>query len=203
MKYLPLALLVFSLLFCHYKSLTPLVDKCANYVVKENINECLNQDSENKHFSCCGYKLGNEMNCEMVGKTKASRDIFKKTREIMGTTDIACPEIIDEIKGTCEEFSEVYVDDQNQCYGLTPKDDKETSCCGLKIDAINPFGTTGTMTEIQCYELSKDENKRKEEIEQIMKSKEIPCDKMEHDCKCYDNYLMINFIIFGFIMLLF
>ena len=138
----------------------------------------------------------------MVGKTKAARDIFKKTREIMGTNEIECPELTDEIKGTCQEFSQVYVDEQNQCYGLTPKDDKETSCCGLKIDAVNPFGIIGTLTEIQCYEQSKDENKRKEEIEQIMKEKEVPCDKMEKDCKCSGNYLMINLIMLSFIILL-
>ena len=88
----------------------------------------LTKDSQIKHFSCCGLKRIHkdgeiEIECQAVGNTKASKDNFKLTQEIAGeamgfTVEIECPNTIDEIKGTCQEFSEVSIDNQNQCFGL-------------------------------------------------------------------------------------
>lgn len=207
MKYLPFALLVFSLFSCHYNELT---DHCLNYMVKEP-NECLKKDSKIKHISCCGlkkiYKNGDvKIECHAVGNTKASKDNFKLiTQEIASksdyTVEIECPATIDEIKGTCQEFSEISIDNQNQCFGLSVNN-TEKSCCGFKADIVNPGGISATLSEIQCYELSKDAKKRQEETKKIEEEKKIPCEKMSTDCKCHGTYYMINILIYGLILLL-
>ena len=81
-------------------------------------------------------------------------------------------------------------------------DDKEKSCCGLKVDIVNPGGMSATRSEIQCYEMSKDAKKREEEIKKIKKEKKIPCEKMSTDCKCHGTYYMLNILIYGLILLL-
>lgn len=116
MNYLPFALLIFSILFCHYNALT---DHCASYEVKD-IKECLSKDSQLKHFSCCGlkkiYKSGRtDAVCQAVGNTKSSRDNFKSSQEIARkgfdfTIETECPTNIDEIKGSCQEFKDVNID---------------------------------------------------------------------------------------------
>ena len=171
MKYLPI--LLFISLFLYHQSIAP--SPCSNYNVKENIKECLFQDPLNPRFTCCGVKYkfqdkDDEMKCEMVGKTKSHFDYFKKieqinAKELGGTAETLCIETTDEVKGTCDEFKDIKVDDQKQCHKLTAQDYNNT-CCGVKIDYIK---NGELISMIECHELKKDEKEREDFKEEIKK----------------------------------
>ena len=171
MKYLPI--LLFISLFLYHKSIAP--SPCSNYKVQENIKECLFQDPLNPRFTCCGVKYKfqdkeDKMKCEMVGKTKSHFDYFKKieqinAKELGGTAETLCIETTDEVKGTCDEFKDIKVEDQKQCHKLTAQDYNKT-CCGVQIDfKMNEE----RISVIECHELKREESERKGDIEKIEK----------------------------------
>ena len=146
------------------------IDYCYNYKVN-NIDECLSKDAIHKHFSCCGRELTYQngttsIDCVGIGNTKSHRNLFNQIMKVYSeyegfTYKTKCPDVIDDIKGTCQEFENVYVDNQDVCYKL-PMNESDKSCCGLKLDITVPKKdkTQTTISLTECGPFSKDEKKK-------------------------------------------
>ena len=53
-------------------------------------------------------------------------------KKLNGTVDIKCSNQEDEIKGACEDFLGVMINDQRKCLKLTESNNTKT-CCGLNV----------------------------------------------------------------------
>ena len=132
-------LIILSLMICSLKAET---DSCSEYKPAKNINECFSKKTY-KHHACCGLHISTPYNdymrCMMVGNTNAEKNYLKQNYELAsqqsgGKYDFQCPAGDEEIKGTCEEFKGIGVDDPKKCTKLKVKYTKDRrTCCGLTM----------------------------------------------------------------------
>ena len=83
------------------------------------------------HYTCCGLKINitskNQVNltCIPIPNTKSaksiSKEVLEKEAKYNNATllDFQCPANEDAIQGSCEEFSSIMVNDQNDCLKLS------------------------------------------------------------------------------------
>ena len=182
-----LSIIALLIIFCEIKAQD---DECFKYEPVSNIGECIGKQTGRPHYGCCGLNITtpkkyNSM-CIPVGNTRASRDVFKIAQEIAakrlnGTLDFKCSNQEDEIKGNCDDFLGVMVNDKKDCLKLTELNNTKV-CCGLKANIdISEQGSL-IPTNI-CLGLPKDKNQRDEYIKQLengtegmMKIDEYTCD---------------------------
>jgi len=190
------SLLIITLLF--FVSEIKAIDDQCTFASISDINECLEKPTGKAHYGCCGLSMKREnftnKHCFAVGNTKAAREAFKKEHEEPNSTvNIVCPPQEDEIKGTCEEFLSILVNEQKDCIKLT-QSDKEKSCCGLRI-IDKSGGEDEQMIRNMCYELSKDKTKKEEEIKKIEDETEGKVKIENYLCSSeYLNLIMLTFI---------
>ena len=168
-----LALLIF---ICEIKTIEY---ECENYIPKSNIDECLAKETGYPHYGCCGLSITSFGNykrnlCLSVPNTKAGKDFYKSAQELSteqagSKLEMVCPENDDKIKGTCEEFVGIMVNDPKECTKLKAKGRK--SCCGLKARGkYNGQGVSFEKPIYTCLELPPSKQLRDSTIEE-MKSK--------------------------------
>ena len=106
---------------------------------------------------------------------------------------MVCPSQEDEIKGTCQEFLSIMVNDQKDCLNLT-QSDKEKGCCGLKVkQKISEAGDEFAAN--LCYELPNDKTKREEEIKKMDDQTQGKVKIENYLCSSeYLNLIMLTFI---------
>ena len=178
------------------------------YKPDKDISECINKSAGWSHFGCCGLNIttpqSHKADCRRVGNTKASRQVFQMEQEMVakklnGTADIKCSNQKDEIKGACEDFVGVMIDDQRKCLKLTESNNTKT-CCGLNVKM--DMGKQGIILPFNfCLALPIDKKQRDYFIKQIEIQTEGAM-KVE-DYLCENNYLyLINFNYFYLLLLL-
>ena len=152
---------------------------CSSYQPVNDIKECLSQDARHSHYGCCGLSITSFGNykrnlCLSVPNTKAGKDFYKSAQELSteqagSKLEMVCPENDDKIKGTCEEFVGIMVNDPKECTKLKAKGRK--SCCGLKARGkYNGQGVSFEKPIYTCLELPPSKQLRDSTIEE-MKSK--------------------------------
>jgi len=165
------SLLIIALLF-FVSEIKAINDECTGTV--SDINQCIGKPTGRAHMGCCGLstitKDSTTNICFAIGNTKAARETFKtlyeeEAKKFNATVNMVCPTQEDEIKGTCQEFLSIMVNDQKDCLKLT-QSDKEKGCCGLKVkQKISEAGDEFAAN--LCYELPNDKTKREEEIKKM------------------------------------
>ena len=152
--------------------------ECGRYKPVSNIKECLIQDPIASHQGCCGVSIKGPLNikrdfCLDVPNTKAGKDFYKKIQQLSAkvsnsTLEMICPEQDDKIKGTCQEFTGLMVDDPKECTKLKAKGRK--SCCGLKArGTYNEYGVSLDMPLYTCLELPPTKELRESTVEDMKK----------------------------------
>ena len=172
-------------------------ESCHSFQPKA-ISECISKETGQSHFGCCGLNVINEPICVPFGNTKASRDVLEKMSEVFKeqhvSFDYQCPNKDDEIKGTCEEFLGVFVNDKNQCLKLTTPL-KNTTCCGIKGKfAYNDYGVKFEIPQTICVPLSINKAEQEAFINEMIKRSEGRMKFEEYTCG-YDNYFKNLFLI--------
>ena len=86
-----------------------------------------------------------------------------------GTSDFQCPEKNVPVRGYCEDFIGIMVDDPKQCIKLRVKQTKDRkTCCGLKTRTyINEQNIVYNKTLYSCRGLSINKKQRDEFIKEL------------------------------------
>ena len=156
-----------------------ITSECSSFQPVSDIKECLSQDARHSHYGCCALSITSFGNykrnlCLSVPNTKAGKDFYKSAQELSteqagSKLEMVCPENDDKIKGTCEEFVGIMVNDPKECTKLKAKGRK--SCCGLKARGkYNGQGVSFEKPIYTCLELPPSKQLRDSTIEE-MKSK--------------------------------
>ena len=121
-------------------------------------------------------KYSKRVHCEEIGNTKASKEFWKELYELQakalgGTSDFQCPEKNVQVRGSCEDFAGMMVDDPKQCTKLRVKYSKDRkTCCGLKVRiSVNERNIVYNKTLYSCRELSRNTKQRDEFIKELNK----------------------------------
>ena len=165
------------------------------------MSECTTRDSGSPHFGCCGINIGDENSCMPFGNTEASRAVLNKISRVMKENkvdfDYQCPNKDDEIKGKCEEFFGVFVNNPNDCLKLTTPS-KNTSCCGLRGKFVyNDYNVIVVIPQTVCLPLSSDKAEREEFIQKLMNQSEGRMKFDDYTCgneNCFKQLLLIVYI---------
>ena len=193
------SLLIIALLF-FVSEIKAINDECTGTV--SDINQCIGKPTGRAHMGCCGLSMiakdSTTNICFAIGNTKAARETFKtlyeeQAKKFNATVNMVCPTQEDEIKGTCQEFQSILVNDQKDCIKLT-QSDKEKSCCGLRVkqNATEQFDEFGGNL---CYELPNDKTKREEEIKKMEDQTQGKVKIENYLCSSeYLNLIMLTFI---------
>ena len=174
-----------------------------------DINECIKKPTGMAHYGCCGVSTTRQSStqnvCTSIPNTKAHREAFKKqfeedAKRTNATIEMICPSQEDEIKGTCEEFKSIMVNEQKDCIKLT-QFDKEKGCCGLKIRQKTSEEGKDLISNL-CFELPNDKTKREEEIKKMEDETQGRMKVDDYLCSSeYLNLIMLTFIYSLFLVL--
>ncbi len=147
---------------------------CSSYRPVSDIKECFDKQTGKKHFSCCGLNIkkpdSSQLSCRSFPSTKASREFYrialaKNIESQGGTLDVQCPNGEDEIQGTCEDWSEIMVNNQKDCLKLSESETNNT-CCGLKT--MQTYSKQGDKLPANiCYGLPINKNERDKAVKKF------------------------------------
>ena len=160
--------IILSLMLC---SLKADVNDCQNYKPVNDITECFNKETF-EHHACCGLRITErDMDvklCMIMDNTNYAKNMYKEIYGQAEGLDFQCPEGEDPIKGTCEEFSGIIIDDPKKCTKLSVKQTKDRKiCCGVTAKIIDEdFDKPLYM----CLPLSINKKQRDETIEEMNNS---------------------------------
>ena len=192
-----LLILLLLIFICEIKAIEY---ECENYSPKNNITECLTKETGYPHYGCCGLNIttenGTNLTCTPIPKTRASRNNIKSALETEAKhynalVDLQCTNDEDEIKGTCDEFQLVMVNEQTQCFKLSEADN-EKKCCGIKITQIYDE-QDDKISGYLCMGLPIDEKERKGYLKRVVEEGEgkVTID----DYKCEGGYYFKNLVV--------
>ena len=167
----------------------------------KSMSECIARESGNPHLGCCGINIGGENSCMPFGNTEASRAVLNKISRVMKENkvdfDYQCPNKDDEIKGKCEEFFGVFVNNPNDCLKLATLSNN-TSCCGLRGKFVyNDYNVIVVIPQTVCLPLSTNKAEREETIQEMIKRAEGRMKFDDYTCgneNCFKQLLLIVYI---------
>ena len=141
-----------------------------------------------------------------LGNTKASREVLEKMGEVCREKqvpfDYQCPNKEDEIKGTCEEFLGIFVNDKNQCLKLTTPT-KNTTCCGIEGKYVyNDFNVSVEISESVCAPLSTNKAEQEAFINEMVKRSEGRMKFVGYTCGNENYFKNLFLIVYIFAMLI-
>ena len=182
---------------------------CENYTPTLDIKECLGKSTGYPHFTCCGINIktetGRNLTCVPIPNTKTvkrlSKEILENEAKYNNATieDYQCLEQEDVIQGTCEEFSSIMVNEQNDCLKLTGSN-KDKKCCGLRL--TQQYDEQGDKISANiCYELPSDKNQREGYVRRLKEEAEAEGGSLD-DYTCKSEYYFKNLIMTVFICLI-
>ena len=200
------SLLIITLLF-FVSEIKAIDDQCTGTI--SDINQCIGKPTGQAHYACCGLSMTTQSAtqnlCISIPNTKAAWEISKKqfeeqAKKTNATVNMVFPSQEDEIKGTCEEFKTIMVNDQKDCIKLT-QSDKEKGCCGLKVKQKTSEAGDELISNL-CYELPNDKTKREEEIKKMEDQTQGKMKIENYLCSSeYLNLIMLTFIYSLFLVL--
>lgn len=206
MKYFLLVILI-----CHFMSKEISYESCEDYGEITDLEECFDRIVAPHHF-CCGLKITYSdqktlVSCKDLTASDISIDMFLEhlIEEFDGRYEFICPDVEEEINGTCSEYSSFPVEDGNICLSLSGETGK--TCCSLRYqmaEKIEEFPFFPNHTE--CILLPNSKSKMDEEKKKIKNrfnfdGLEIIIDCGDVNKSCIINYY--NFISLLIISLLF